>query len=80
VLIKEAIHKRRLQAEEEVCPVRTKGEGRFLQMRASALFGAKNFGFFEFMVFSTDRGEEGSIFRNFVWTSFMSAPTNEKFI
>jgi len=35
-----AVHKRRLQSGEGVCPVRTK---RSLQMRTSALFGEKCF-------------------------------------
>jgi len=40
-----AVHKRRSQLGG-VCPMRTRGE-EVLHMRMSALFGAKNFGFFE---------------------------------
>jgi len=39
-------------------------------MRTSTLFGTKNFGFFEFLVCPHGQGE-GSIFRDFVRTSFM---------
>jgi len=56
-----------------------------LQMRASALFGAKNFDILRFMVYPHGQGGrrvepvrtfcrqrwEGSIFRDFVWTSFI---------
>jgi len=42
------VHKRRPQSGGWVCPVRTRGEA--LQMRTSALFGAKNFGFLKFIV------------------------------
>jgi len=41
-------------------------------MRSSVLFGAKNFGFLKiYSVPARTRGEEGSIFRDFVQTSFM---------
>jgi len=55
-------------------------------MRTSSLFGAKNFGFFEtYGVSAWTRGvepvrtfflqgERGSIFRDFVRTSFMDGP------
>jgi len=47
-------------------------------MRTFALFGAKNIGFFGIYVVSalrTDKREE-SIFRDFVWTSFMDGSNN----
>jgi len=66
----------------EVCPVRTRWEA-VLHMRTSALFGAKNFGFFEiYGVFARTRGEgvepvrtfceqggRGSIFCDFLWVA-----------
>jgi len=48
------------------------GEG-VLQMWTSALFRAKRFGIFEIYVVSA-RTRRGSIFRNFVRTSFMDGP------
>jgi len=70
-----AVHKRRSQSEGKGgCPVRRffgqRGRG-LLQMRTSALFGAKNFGFFEFY------GQGKSIFRDFVRTSFMDGPLEQ---
>jgi len=65
---------------------RKRREGKILQMRKSALFGVKNFEFFEIYGVSArtrgegglshcghfaDNGGRGSIFRNFVRTSFM---------
>jgi len=41
-------------------------------MRTSTLFDAKNFGFSKFMV--CPHGQGGSIFRDFVRTSFMNGP------
>jgi len=60
-------------------------------MRTSAPFGAKNFEFFEIYGVSartrgrglsqcghfSDKGEGGSIFRNFVRTSFMDDPLRQ---
>jgi len=43
-----------------------------LQMRTSALFGAKYFRFFE--IYGVSARTTGSIFRDFVWTSFMDGP------
>jgi len=40
-------------------------------MRTAALFGAKNLGFFEIYVVPHGQGESGSIFRDFVRSSFM---------
>jgi len=45
------------------------GGGGGLQMRTSVVFGAKNVGFF--VVCPHGQGERGSIFRDFVRTSFM---------
>jgi len=70
-----------MSAVRGVCPVRdilrTRG---VLQMRTSALFGAKNFGFFKIYGVSARTGgkgvepvrtREGPIFRDFVRTSFI---------
>jgi len=44
-------------------------------MQTSVIFGAKNFRFFEtYDVSARTRRERGSIFRDFVPTSFMDAP------
>jgi len=51
-----------------------RGEG-VLQMRMSALFGAKNFGFFEIYGVSARTRGEGV---NFVQTSFMDDPNEKK--
>jgi len=57
-----AVHNRRPQwGGEGGCPVRTfleREEGRVLQMRTSALFGAKKFGFFEIYGVSERKGVE----------------------
>jgi len=64
----------------------TKGNG-VLQMRTSALFGAKNSGFFEnYGVSARTRGlsqcrhfldKEEPIFRDFVWTFFIDGPKSK---
>jgi len=46
--------------------------GGVLQMQTSALFDTKNSGFFE--IFGVSARTRGSIFRDFVWTSFMDGP------
>jgi len=46
------------QEEEGFCPVRTRGEGRVLQMRMSTLFDAKNFTFFKICDVSARTREE----------------------
>jgi len=85
-MYKEAVLKRRPQSGGRglvQC-----GQGAVIQMRTSALFGAKNFGFFEINGVSArtrDEGSfepvrtfcgqgEGSIFHDFVRTSFMDDP------
>jgi len=70
------------------------GRGRGgLYLRTSALFDAKNFGFFELYGVSerssgegfsqcghfSDKGGRGSIFRDFVWTSFIDRPLGKIF-
>jgi len=59
---------------EEVVPC---GGELVLQMRASALFGAKNLRFLKFMGCPDGRQtrRKGSILRNFVRTSFMDGPS-----
>jgi len=66
--------------------LRTREKGFFRMMRTSALFGAKNFGFFEIYGVSSrirevepvrtfcGQGRRGSIFCDFVRMSFMDAP------
>jgi len=78
-----AIHKRCPQSEGRGLSIADNGGGGVLQMRTSALFGAKNFGCFEIYGVSVGGGGlrqcghfsdkvRGSIFRDFVRTSFMA--------
>jgi len=59
----------------EICPVRTFcRQGRILLMRTTALLGAKNSGIFEIYGVSARTRGRGSIFHDFVLTSFMDDP------
>jgi len=68
-------HGNRLGAAHERRPQRKRV---VLQMRTFALFGAKNFGFFEIYGVSARTRGKGSIFRDFVRTSFMDGPLYER--
>jgi len=67
-----------------VCPMRTfcRQGGRRVQIRTSALFGANYFGFLKFMMCPYGQGgwvsaykeRKGSIFLDFVRTSFIDGP------
>jgi len=81
-----AVHKRRSQGGRELSSadiLRTREEG-VLQMRTSALFGAKTFEFFEIYGVSArirgrgfvQCGQGVSIFRDFVRMSFMDGNIN----